>query len=305
MSLNHFDLNLLKVFEALVSEAHVTRAAEKLFLSQSATSHALNRLREQLNDPVLVRSGNGLQPTPRAAAMLPEVRDILKRLEHTLMPPAVFDASSSTRTFTLAVTDYFEAVIFPQLMWQLGNEAPGIRINLQMIGPQGSLNDLQEGSVDMVAGLDGSASVASHLIRQPWIKEKPVCLVGKQMKDIPQRLTLKKYLALPHVLMLDQTDSNTTTIDRWLATQKLRRNHCAQMINYLAAARLVSQRDAVVTLPEKMAEMFCEWLPVRMIAAPAELPDWEMTLVIHPLQQQDSGLQWLLEQIRTNAAQIG
>ncbi|WP_297004194.1 LysR family transcriptional regulator, partial [Thalassolituus sp. UBA6592] len=93
MSLNHFDLNLLRVFEALVSEAHVTRAAEKLFLSQSATSHALNRLREQLGDPVLVRSGNGLQPTLRAAAMLPEVREILKRLEHTLTPPEAFDAA--------------------------------------------------------------------------------------------------------------------------------------------------------------------------------------------------------------------
>ncbi|MAX99130.1 MAG: LysR family transcriptional regulator [Oceanospirillaceae bacterium] len=305
MSLNHFDLNLLRVFEALVSEAHVTRAAEKLFLSQSATSHALNRLREQLGDPVLVRSGNGLQPTLRAAAMLTEVREILKRLEHTLTPPEAFDAANSTRTFTLAVTDYFEALIFPRLMWQLAQEAPGIRIDLQMIGPQASLQDLEDGTVDMVVGLDGSASIAAHLIRLPWVKEKPVCLVGENMADIPQRLTLKKYLSLPHVLMLDQTDSTTTTVDRWLAAQKLRRQHSAQMINYLAAARLVSQRDAVVTLPHKMAELFSEWLPVRIVAAPAELPDWEMTMVLHPLQQQDSGVQWLLKQIRTHAAEIG
>ena len=112
MSPANFDLNLLRVFEALVSESHVTRASERLFLSQSATSHALNRLREQLNDPILIRCGSGLQPTPRALSMLADVRDILRRVDNTLNQPTEFDPTTSERHFTLAVTDFLKLLCF-------------------------------------------------------------------------------------------------------------------------------------------------------------------------------------------------
>jgi DNA-binding transcriptional LysR family regulator len=298
MSPANFDLNLLRVFEALVSESHVTRASERLFLSQSATSHALNRLREQLHDPILIRCGAGLQPTPRALSMLSDVRDILRRVDNTLNQPAEFDPSTSERHFTLAVTDFFEAVMFPALMQQLADSAPGVVIDLEMIGPAASMQDLEDGRVDMVVGIDSSASLPAHLIREPWLSERPACLVGKQFDDIPDSLTLRQYLALPHVTMLDQTDSSTTGIDRWLAGRKQKRQHCAQMINYLAAARLVSQRRALLTLPQRMAELFCDWLPVTMVKAPSAIPSWDMSLVVHPLQQQDSGIRWLKENIK-------
>jgi len=297
MSLRHFDLNLLQVFEALVSEAHVTRASERLCLSQSATSHALNRLRAQLDDAVLVRSGNGLQPTPRAQAMLPEVREILKRLEHTLTLPQAFVPASSERVFTLAVTDYFEAVILPDLMPALAQEAPGIIIDLQMIGPQASLAELENGSVDLVVGLDSSVSLPPYLIREPWLSEQPACLIGSRFNDIRGPLNLEQYLALPHVVMLDQTDSSTSGIDRWLAAQQKQRQRTAQMINYLAAARLISRQPALLTLPRRMAQLFSQWLPVQMIDGPAGLPSWDMSLVLHPLQAQDQGILWLKQRI--------
>lgn len=301
MALNHFDLNLLQVFEALVTEAHVTRAAERLFLSQSATSHALNRLRNQLNDPVLVRCGNGLQPTPRAKAMLPEVRDILRRLEHTLTQPQAFDPASSQRTFRLAVTDYFEAVVLPDMMPALEQEAPGIVIDLQMIGPQASLDALESGDTDLVIGLDSSATLPPYLIRQHWLREHPACIVGKAFSDIPATLNLQHYLQLPHVVMLDQTDSSTSGVDRWLAGQNQQRRHCAQMINYFAAARYVSNKRALLTLPSRMARLLSQWLPVRMVEGPAGLPSWDMSLVMHPLQAQDQGVLWLAERMQQAA----
>ena len=304
MSLNHFDLNLLQVFEALVSEAHVSRAAERLCLSQSATSHALNRLRTQLNDPVLVRCGNGLQPTPRALAMLPEVRDILKRLEHTLLQPLAFDPASSERTFRLAVTDYFEAVVLPDMMPALAQEAPGIVIELQMIGPQASLAGLESGATDLVVGLDASASLPAHLIRQHWLREHPACLAGNAFDGIPARLGLDDYLQLPHVVMLDQTDSSTSGVDRWLAAQQQSRRHCAQMINYFAAARYICGKRALLTLPARMARLLSQSLPVRVIDGPDGLPSWDMSLVLHPLHAQDPGIAWLSERIHAAARQL-
>ncbi|WP_221794122.1 LysR family transcriptional regulator [Oceanobacter mangrovi] len=301
LSFHQFDLNLLRVFEALVSEAHVTRAAEKVFLSQSATSHALNRLRKQLDDPILVRCGNGLQPTPRALAMLGEVRDVLRRLEQTLAPPRAFDPATSKRVFTLAVTDYFEAVVLPDLMPALQQLAPGLVFNLEMIGPQASLARLESGEVDLVVGLDDSFRIPSHLQISPWREEEPVCLVGSQFDDLPAALDLSAYLALPHAVMLDQSDASTInidSIDRWLEANKLKRRIVVQMINYLAAARTVANCRAVLTLPRQMAEMFCSWLPVRLLEAPDELPNWNMKLIQHPLYQQDGGIQWLLEQLR-------
>ena len=300
-SFHQFDLNLLRVFEALVSEAHVTRAAEKVFLSQSATSHALNRLRSQLDDPILVRCGNGLQPTPRALAMLGEVREVLRKLEQTLAPPKVFNPATSKRVFTLAVTDYFEAVVLPDLMPALNQQAPGLVFNLEMIGPQASLERLENGDVDLVVGLDDSFKIPSHLLITNWRDEEPVCLVGEQFDDIPDQLDLNGYLALPHVVMVDQTDAKSISIDsvdRWLSSRKLKRQVVVQMINYLAAARMVANRKTVLTLPRQMAEMFSSWLPVRVVEAPDELPNWSMKLIQHPLYQQDTGIQWLLQQLQ-------
>lgn len=302
MSLHQFDLNLLPVFEALVTEAHVTRAAEKVFLSQSATSHALARLRKQLDDPILVRCGNGLQPTPRALAMLGDIRELLGLLEQTLTPPQTFDPATSDRTFTLAVTDYFETVVMPDLMPALMQQAPGLVFNLEMIGPEASLERLENGQVDLVVGLDHSFPVASHLLVQHWWEEKPVCLAGPALADVPDHLDLKQYLALQHVAMSDQIDINSnninsSNIDRWLEARKLKRQTVAQMVNYLAAARIIAARPALLTLPRHMASMFCQWLPLRIIDAPTELPSWNMTIIRHPLYQQDTGIQWLMERL--------
>ena len=113
--LRQFDLNLLIIFEALISECHVSRAAEKVFLSQSAMSHALNRLRQYLNDPLLVRTENGLQPTPRALEMLPEIRKALQLIERTLEPTELFVASTSQRSSALPAPIILSQLFF--LIW--------------------------------------------------------------------------------------------------------------------------------------------------------------------------------------------
>jgi len=295
--LRQFDLNLLVILEALLSECHVSRAAEKVFLSQSAMSHALNRLREQLDDPLLVRTGNGLQPTPRATALLPEVRKALQLVERTLMPEAPFQPEHSDRRFTIACTDYFEAVVLPQIIAHLQQEAPAIHIEVEMITDASSRYQLENREIDLIVGIDDGESIDSRLIQQHWITEQQVCLVGKHHLDVSDQLSLEQYIELPHLVFSDLAGQRSNTIDHWLKEQSLSRNHIARTMNYMAAARTIVQTDALITLPFNMARLFCEMLPVRMVSPPPGLPEITMVTIHHPLFSNDPSIQWLLELI--------
>ena len=295
--LRQFDLNLLIIFEALISERHVSKAAEKVFLSQSAMSHALNRLRQQLDDPLLIRTENGLQPTPRALGMLPDVREALQLINRTIAPTASFVAHTSDRTFSIACTDYFESVIFPDLLKHLQSIAPNITLEIEMIGEHASAARLENQQVDMVVGMDATQKIPAHLIVQQWRTEQFVCLVGKNNALVTESLSVEQFVTLAHVVFSDLTGDTTSTIDNWLSSQHLSRNAIARATNYMAAARIVSKTPAIITLPSHMAELFCQMLPVRMVTPPSTIPTIEMTTIHHPLFSNDPALKWLKEQI--------
>lgn len=295
--LRQFDLNLLITLEALLSESHVSRAAEKVFLSQSAMSHALNRLRQQLDDPILVRTGNGLQPTPRAAAMLPEIRRALQLVERTLSPPETFIPKNSERCFTIACTDYFEAVVLPALFSHLQHAAPAISIEVEMITEASTRQRLESREIDLIVGMDRNLPVPAHLIQQHWITEPQVCLAGIDNTVIGHKIDLQQYTQLTHVVFSDLAGETSNAIDQWLASQQLQRKHSARTVNYMAAARIVAMTDAIITLPLHMAKLFSEMLPVRLVTPPEDIPEVAMTCIHHPLFSNDPSLLWLLDQV--------
>lgn len=295
--LRQFDLNLLIIFEALISERHVSRAAEKVFLSQSAMSHALNRLRQYLDDPLLVRTENGLQPTPRALEMLPEIRKALQLIERTLQPSEQFTASTSQRTFSIASTDYFESVIFPDLVRHLQTIAPHVRLQIEMISEDASSSKLENRQVDLVIGMDASKKIPAHLISEPWITEQLVCLAGVENKEVGKSLSIQQYVGLPHAVFSDLTGDSSSSIDNWLNAQQLSRQSIVRTVNYMAAARIVAQTSAIMTLPSHMARLFSQMLGVRVVVPPKGMPSIQMTMVHHPLFSNDPGIVWLIEQI--------
>ena len=164
--LRKFDLNLLLVFEALITECHVTRAAKKLCLSQPAVSHSLNKIRNELDDPLLIKTDKGMQPTPRALAMLPQVQQILKLIENTLIPPEDFNPSITKRKFVLAVTDYFELMIYPQLLARVKKIAPSIQFEIELITDKTLNSDLGNREVDLVVGLEANHDIPKELVKK-------------------------------------------------------------------------------------------------------------------------------------------
>lgn len=301
-SLRHFDLNLLLVFEMLMRERHVTRAAEKLHLSQPALSHALKRLREALDDPLLVRSGQGLQPTPRALALLPVVQQSLAALQAGLAPPATFAAATSTRRFTLATTDYFEEVMYPAFLSQLLRSAPGLSFSIELITPDVLNEALEQRQVDMVVGLDRQSSLPSGVVQTPWLHEELVCLVAQHNPHVGDALALEAFAQLAHVELADISGLLPSPIENCLAQHGLTRRVISKNLNYIAAARVVALTDAIMTLPRQMAERFVAMLPVRMVTPPAALPALTMTLIQHQLYLNTPANVWLIDQLMAFAS---
>jgi len=297
-SLHQFDLNLLLILEALISESHVSRAAQRVYLSQSAMSHALNRLRNQLDDPILVRSGKGLQPTPRARKMLGQVRHIIELLEQTLAPQGPFIAASSQRKFTLACTDYFEMEYFPTLLQHVQKVAPHVVIELEVITNKTFSEDLENNRVDLVIGIDSEQVIPNHLLTHPWHSQSLACVAGINNENVTNQLTLEQYCALKHITFLDITGVSTNIIDRWLSQQQRSREHIARVVNYTAAARAIIVTDAIITLPLDMAQSFCQMFALKLITPPSHMPQITMNLMSHPIHNNDPAITWLIEQIK-------
>lgn len=290
--IRQFDLNLLVIFEALVTESHVSRAANKVFLSQSAMSHALKRLREQLNDPILVRDEKGLRPTERAIAILPKVQKALNIIQQSLDNES-FDPKTSQRCFRIACTDYFETVVFPNWFSQLLQEAPNVRIEIEMIAEENISSQLEEGFIDIVAGLEQEQLGKTHLLSEAWLTEHYICLTGEHNKTLPSQLSMKQYLELNHVMLADVTGEKNSRLDSWLQQQGIQRSGIATSYNHLSAARIVTQTNSVMTLPYRMAYLFTQMLPLRMLRPPMGFPHINMTLIQHPAYQNDSAVNWL------------
>ncbi len=174
--LRRIDLNLLVILDALLSEQHVTRAAERLHLSQPAVSHALARLRDLLGDPLLVRAGASLVPTPQALELMAPLAEALAQVQ-SLLAPNTFDPATARRTFRLAMSDYGAAIVLPGLIRTLRREAPGIDLQISHASREGMLEGVLNGDIDVAAGV--FPEMPNELRSTPLFEEHYVCLVDR------------------------------------------------------------------------------------------------------------------------------
>lgn len=292
------DLNLLVVLEALLGERHVTRAAARLGLSQSATSHALARLRRLLGDPLLVRDGQALVPTVRAAALAPRLADALGSLRAALAPPARFDPATARRRFTLGLADYSQFVLLPPLLARLSALAPHVDLVAQDYSP-GRLDEL-----DVTVAPDRSIARSDPLGpgRTPALRarrlfrERYVCLARRGHPRIGKRLDLATFAALPHAFIAPRGTPGGV-VDDALAERGLSRRVALMIQHFLVAPYAVAGSDLVITLAERLALAFVDHLPLAIHEPPLALPRFTMQLYWHERHHLDPAHRWLRQQL--------
>jgi len=289
-SLSAIDLNLLVALRALLNERHVTRAAQRIGLSQSATSHALSRLRDLLGDPLLVRSGRELALTPRAARLLPGLERGLSDLQNAITGEPEFDASSARRSFAIGTSDYMQALIMGPLLGELAVHAPGIDLSFLVFPNVREL--LESGAIDLA--LSVPLGELRAMLRQALFVEDFVCMVRRDHPQIRRAPSLDKYLAQRHVVVAP-SGTPGGFVDTLLAERGLERRVALRVTNFLIAPVVVCETDLINTMPARLARQLAKRYPLRLLPPPLELPTFEHSMYWHPRLDQDPAQRWLRE----------
>jgi DNA-binding transcriptional LysR family regulator len=290
MSLRSLDLNLLVVFDAVMQERSVTRAAEKVFLTQSAVSSALSRLRVQLKDELFVRGPGKLRPTPRALELEQPVRALLMDLERVLQPQT-FDPQRQRRSFTVATNDYFTAVVAPRLAQLLAAEAQAV--DLRIVPINGRAHELLDtGQADVVCTAAGQ--VPERMRAERLIEDDYVCLVRKDHPFARKPPSLAQFAKARHVLVSPRGDSHGF-VDEQLATHGLTRRVVLTVNHFAAAPQIVVESDMVLTVLRRIAERFAPSHSTAMFDYPLKAPTAlrEMSLIWHSRLGEHPAQQWL------------
>jgi len=304
VDLRSLDLNLLGVLDAVLEARHITRAARKLGLSQSAVSHALARLREALGDELLVRGPGGLVPTERALAIAEPLRSTLAALERTLASPAPFDAPASNRTFRVAAGDYAEFVLLPPLLARLKAEAPGVNLWVTSATQEEMNTRLAAGELDFGLGVPLGSAAGAGLRERTLFGEHFVCMVRADHPTVGDTLTLDQYVGMPHAFIAPRGRKGGV-VDTALSELNLERRIALAVPHFLVVPHIVAGSDLIVTLAARVAHAFALHLPLRILAPPLTLPTFQITVSWHNRHQQDPGHVWLREVLGQIGAALG
>lgn len=284
------DLNLLVVFQEVFQERQISLAARRLRLTQSAVSNALARLRRTFNDDLFVRTAHGMQPTPLAEQLAEPVAAALGHISLALNRPAPFDAATSTRHFTLAMTDVGEVYFMPLLVAHLGHAAPGVQVSTVRAGTIDLKQELEAGRVDLAIGAFDKVSTA--LYQRRLFQQAYVSMFRKGHPLERGTPTLKRFLAARHLVVSSQ-ESPYDRINQLLAKAGVRAATQFQVPHFTAVPYIVATTDLVVTVPQKLAERAAAPFNLALIKPPLRLPSLQTNMFWHRRYNQDAGNVWL------------
>jgi DNA-binding transcriptional LysR family regulator len=278
MNLTGIDLNLLVVFDALMTERQVTRAGERLGLSQPATSNALARLRSLTNDELFVRSRGTLHPTPVAIALAQQIQPALSQIQTALTPAQRFDPIASDRVFNIGMNDYVEFVLLPPLLEKLATTAPHVKIQVRSGNREQQLALLDSGEIDLMCGLFPD-KIAWHE-QQLLFTEQFVCVCRRDHPSIGDTISLEDYVNADHLLVSVQEDM-LGRVDFLLAQQNLSRNIAVSTPHFLVAPSILARTNLIATLVERVAKEFSPTLNLKTLPCPLLLQGFSVLMRWH------------------------
>lgn len=294
MNIRNFDLNLLVVLDALLRERSVSRAAERLSLTQPAISNALNRLRSQLDDEVMIRTAHGMQPTALAKSLEEPIRRALRQIESSLNANLAFEPAQAETRFTLALTDYVELMLMPALAAHLESVAPQITIKVVDLGREFPLQALESGEVDLAVGrFTELPARASH---RRWLEEDLVILAD-QSTELPDPIDVDAFTRLRHLWVSGAQTKGM--VDSWLESEGLSRVLSYVTPNYMMAPHLVAATGMAVVLPRRFALKYQRLLKLQVRELPMALGSFALDIAWAGLRDKDPALQWLIQSIHT------
>lgn len=301
MRFNKFDLNLLVALDALLQERNTTRAAERVHLSQSAMSNALNRLRDYFEDELLVRVGQKMELTPRAEALQDSVRDLLLRFDAQIAARPQFDCSQSDREFTVLLSDYSMQMLVPRVLALAAQQHSSVSFRLlpQVSSPARSL---ERGEADLL--VIPQAYCSPDHPTEPIFTEDFVCVVWNGSIAAREGLSIERFTAAGHAVMVpygsDHRSFEDWTMQRFGFTRRVE----VTSYNFASLPYLVIGTELVATVHTRVARMLEPALPIKILPTPMAMPALEQAIQWHRLRTTDPGIDWLRGLMRAAGAAL-
>ena len=294
MNIALVDLNLLIVFDAVMREKHVTRAAKRIGMTQPAVSNALNRLRYIAKDDLFIRSPAGVVPTARALELSPPIRQAINLVENAF-DPTTFDPKSSNDVFNIAISNYTASILFPSLAQLLEKEAPNINVRSKQLGDVDLLKELEAANIDfIIAGQQ--LEETENFVSAPLYDEDFVCVLRKRHPLAKKKqLTIKEFSQAKH-LMVATTGKAFGFVDYLLESKGLKRRVAMTVNQFLVAPSIIRRSDMILTVSRRVAERFrldeVKVFPLPLITNPLRLK-----LVWHVRSDSSPGSRWIRSKI--------
>ncbi|MDB6051767.1 MAG: regulatory protein LysR:LysR, substrate-binding protein [Pseudomonas sp.] len=292
MNLSKVDLNLFIVFDAIYTEANLTRAGQIVGITQPAVSNALARLRETFNDPLFVRTAQGMVPTPMAQNIIGPVRNALSLLRVSVQESRIFNPLQANKTYRISMTDLTEAVILPTLFQRLRRLAPAVIIESFLSKRRETTKELAAGRLDFA--VDAPLNTDPQVRHVKLMEDKYVCAMRKGHPSASkERFALDDYLSLTHI-HISSRRSGLGHVDLALGKMGIQRKIALRSQHYLMASQVLQQTDMVMTVPERFArrhELHYFNVPVN------DVPLVETHLYWHESTDQDPANRWMREQM--------
>lgn len=291
MELRDIDLNLLLVFDRMLAEKRVSAVAESLGLSQPAISNALARLRRAFGDELFLRTARGMEPTPFALQLAEPVAYAMGTLHGALNQQTVFDPATSTRSFTLAMTDIGEIYFAPVLMEVLSLAAPGVTISTVRNTAVNLRDAMEAGQVDIAIGL--LPQLKASIFQRRLFKQRYVCLFSATHPlAAKSKLTLKDFSAAEH-LLVKAAGTGHGQVDELMAAQGIARRIRLTVPHFVAIGHILRSTPMIATVPERLAQSIAEPFGLVWRTHPVALPQIAINAFWHARFHRDPGNQWL------------
>ncbi|MGH9806692.1 MAG: LysR family transcriptional regulator [Terriglobia bacterium] len=290
MHIGALHLNQLRLVDALARNGNLGEAAEQIGLTQSAASHALARLREELQDPIFIRTSEGMRPTPYGIRLAASVHDALLSLRAGLDRHPEFVPGTSSRTFNVIMSDVSQMLYLPRLLARLSAEAPGVTLRVRAVPAKAPHLILETGEVDLAVGT--FTKLIAGCRQKRLYRERYVCVVRRDHPQFEQGMTVEAFCSVPQAAV-DPRGYVHEQLDRLLAQQKMPRTAKLYVPYFLSLPLVIERSDLLVIMANRVAQMYAKMVPLKIMPPPAKLPAYDTKLFWHERFHRDPANRWL------------